>query len=214
MRIAILALFAGSLVAQTTATVTAVPKGGTAAQGKSYQFTLRPKTFVSSLTCTLVEIEPGESSLCTLNLNQLARAGGIAIDLTLPAGFTGPSTVSVGAGLNITTFTVTRTDTPAASLHLLYPDEVDWANVSPNAILPASNGARRDGIDLRLLYLPERAVESWRDTAKMAIPASYRIVLDEYDRHPILLTCFRAGGCGSTGVPWFTSSVVRLYSAR
>ena len=60
----LLLVVAATLGAQTTATVTATPKSGGAS--KSVVITLRPKTILSTFTCDLVEMEPGDVASCTI----------------------------------------------------------------------------------------------------------------------------------------------------
>ena len=110
----LLLVLAATLGAQTTATVTATPKAGGAS--KSVTITLRPKTILSTFTCDLTEMEPGDVASCTIAINVAAKVGGFPINLVLPAGFSGPpNPVVVLAGQTSVGFFLVRIDTPPLS---------------------------------------------------------------------------------------------------
>lgn len=77
---------------------------------KIWNILLRPKTVLADFACVAAELEPGESTACTVTLNQSARFGGVAVVVSLPAGFTGPPAVTIPAGATATTFQILRVD--------------------------------------------------------------------------------------------------------
>lgn len=80
-----------------------------------WKFILRPSVVLTALSCDKTELEPGESSTCTVTLNRAARVGGFLVGITMPAELSGPTTILVPAGQNNATFTVTRPQTVSGS---------------------------------------------------------------------------------------------------
>jgi hypothetical protein len=109
MRLILALLFASTLSAQT---VQITVKQGSIS--KAWSILLRPKVTLSAFTCAAAEMEPGESTVCTVTLNQPARALGVEVTVVLPTGFTGPASVTVPAGSASATFSLTRLDVIAA----------------------------------------------------------------------------------------------------
>lgn len=107
----LLALLVVPMMGQTTATLTA-----TVASSKSFILTLRPKTDITALTCDPNDPEPGEITTCTVTLNQAPRVNKpISANIVIPAGFTGPTSVSIVAPATTTTFTLTRNEIVATN---------------------------------------------------------------------------------------------------
>lgn len=112
-RLAVLSLLCAALSAQTV-TVQIVVKRGLI-EKIIWNILLRPKTILSALTCNATEMEPGDSATCTVTLNQAARGNGVTAEVMLPAGFSGPLSVTIPNGSAVATFQITRQDVIAST---------------------------------------------------------------------------------------------------
>jgi hypothetical protein len=90
----------------------------------SWTITLKPKVTLSAFTCDATEMEPGDTTACTITLTAPAKAAGVTVTVTLPTGFTGPPSVLIPGGSVTATFTITRLDLTASNPQI-FP--VSWA---------------------------------------------------------------------------------------
>lgn len=86
---------------------------------KIWSILLRPKTTIVNFTCDKTELEPGEIAACTVTINVPARAGGLRIEVLMPAELTGPAIVTIPQSATSATFTISRPNT-AAGVRRLY----------------------------------------------------------------------------------------------
>jgi hypothetical protein len=64
-------------------------------------------------------IEPGQSAICTVTIDQPASGGGFQVTVILPAELTGPSSVMIPPGAVTATFTMSRAEDGGAALRIL-----------------------------------------------------------------------------------------------
>lgn len=104
-----LLLVAAVVLAQTQATITANPQGKPGNK-LSVDLTLNPPVRITSFTCAVTTLNPGQSTPCTIGLAGPAPATGVTVELNYPASVTGNSQVVIAPGAASATFTVTYKD--------------------------------------------------------------------------------------------------------
>lgn len=124
-----------------TITITVVPHNGSSLLQKLWQLILRPRTIIGDFACDLTEMEPGDSTQCTISLNQPARVPGYPVDITVPPGFTGPGSITIPAGAGTATFSISRLDLSGAIGPQILPTAISvWAVNQPGTATYADVG--------------------------------------------------------------------------
>jgi hypothetical protein len=127
-KLLLLLLAAGTLAAQTTPQTVNLSATGNGVT-LNCTITLTTRAVLSKFTCAPINLYPGDTTVCTVTINQPADPGGFLVTIALPSIFSGPGSVTILAGATNAVFVVARSSaSPIASIPVLTTSWTGWTS--------------------------------------------------------------------------------------